>query len=109
MVKALSRKHEVFSHGTAEAVVDAFNPGSFDVALIDLGMPGMSGDALAQTLRASDPKLSTILITGWDIDGTDPRRAHFDFCLKKPFGISVLLSTVAEAIQLRDDRGRDAQ
>ncbi len=105
MVKVLSGKHEVSSHDNAAAVLDEFNSGWFDAALIDLGMPGLPGDALAQTLRSRDATLPTILVTGWDIGETDPRLAHFDFCLKKPFRVPELLSTAAEAIQLRDHRG----
>ena len=42
-----------------------------DLALIDLGLPGMSGWEVAARLRAGRPELPLVLITGWG-DRLDP-------------------------------------
>jgi signal transduction histidine kinase/ActR/RegA family two-component response regulator len=74
----------------------AFRP---EVALLDIGMPGLSGYDVARTLRRDPETASTLLvaITGWGQDG-DRRlamAAGFDAHLTKPAdpaAISVLLN-----------------
>jgi CheY-like chemotaxis protein len=64
-----------------------------DVALIDLMMPGLSGDALLARVRASPGCERTRLVI---ISGMVPLRAGngADAVLEKPFGIDRLLSTL---------------
>ena len=38
---------------------------AFDLALVDLSMPGLSGWEVATGLRAAQPKVSIALVTGW--------------------------------------------
>ena len=104
IVQLLSRKHEVTSRNSAEGPAASITSAGFDAAVIDLGMPGVPGDAFARTLRTLDPTLPMILVTGWDLSPSDPRRAPFDFYLQKPFKGHELLSVAAEAIALRDHR-----
>ena len=85
--------------------LEQFVPGQWDVALIDLGMPGLSGDRVAAEMRAADSSLATILITGWPLAAADPRGSGFDFRLTKPFGLEIMEATVAQAIALHDARG----
>ena len=73
--------------------------------MVDLGMPEMPGDRVAEHLRKVDPHVATVLITGWELDNHDPRRAVFDFHVKKPFdSIDKILNIVASAIRTRDAR-----
>ena len=56
------------------------------IALIDLGMPGMNGFEVAERLRASDKNLVLIAVSGYS--GEDSRRraheAQFDENVVKP-------------------------
>jgi hypothetical protein len=56
-------------------------PGTHDVVLSDLGMSELPGDRLAAELKARDPALALILITGWELPPGAPRREPFDFVL----------------------------
>lgn len=82
----------------------AFEPGKFDVALIDLGMTQMRGDVLEVSLRQADPTLVTVLITGWLLEDDDARATGFDFRIHKPIEMQILLETIQEAMVLRDQR-----
>ena len=63
-----------------------------DVALIDLGMPGMNGFEVAQRLRDANPRLFLVAVSGYS--GAEHRRrareAQFDEFVVKPFGSQAL-------------------
>lgn len=75
------------------------------MAILDLGMPGISGDQVAQRILEMDPAVGRILFTGWELDAEDPRRQAFDFVLTKPLrGLHTLKDLITQAIALRDQR-----
>ena len=100
----LSGSHEIEFARTGPEALARFSKGNFDVALIDLGMPEMSGDQVAEEMRQIDPALVTVLITGWDLDENDPRMRAFDVQIQKPFEVGNLKAIVVQAIELHDDR-----
>jgi signal transduction histidine kinase/ActR/RegA family two-component response regulator len=64
-------------------IFGAFNP---DVALLDLGMPRLSGYEVAKRLRANNSTVLLIAITGWgqSSDRAKSAEAGFDHHLTKP-------------------------
>ena len=87
-----------------------FEPGRYDVALIDLGLPGTPGDQVAREMKNLDPSIVTILITGWELSDEDSRLSAFDFRLKKPFNeLKKVEDAVAKAFKLHQSRiaGKD--
>jgi len=87
---------EVYRGSEVLHMVRDFDP---DVALIDIGMPGMSGYEVARELRQEFGKLRPLLIavTGWkqSSDWILARLAGFDFHLAKPFESAALLALIA--------------
>ena len=67
LLRLLGQNHDVEAVGDGEQALEGFAPGKYDVALIDLGMPGMPGDVVAQRMRRADPALAAVLVTGWGI------------------------------------------
>jgi signal transduction histidine kinase len=57
--------HEVTAAASGEQALELFTPGQYDLLFTDLGMPGMGGAALLAQLRARDPRLIAVVITGW--------------------------------------------
>jgi DNA-binding NtrC family response regulator len=72
---------------------------SFDVALLDLMMPGMSGMEVLQKLRQDCPHLMVIIITGYaTIDSAVEAIKHGAYnYLPKPFTPEALTATVLKA------------
>jgi len=73
---------------------------NFDVVVIDLKLPGMSGDDLVKTVKLSYPGVSVLMMTGHgSIEQGEYRKPEgvFDFLLK-PVDISHLVSKIKEAI-----------
>ena len=80
--------HEVTSVHDGPVALTAFNELKPDVALLDIGMPGLTGYEVARKMRQSNAKtpLTLIAITGWgqDIDKERAFAAGFDHHLTKP-------------------------
>jgi CheY-like chemotaxis protein len=74
-----------------------------DVALIDVGLPGMDGYELARRIRAQPQLQHTVLIaqTGWgrEEDRENSREAGFDHHLSKPIDHQLLEKILAAPIE----------
>ena len=106
----LSDRHEVEIVSDGQEGLERFSPGRFDVVLIDLGLPGMSGDGVAREMKRVDPAVVSVLITGWEMRPDDERLRVFDFQIPKPFDdLDEVEEVVVQAIELHDVRaGRQA-
>ena len=80
---------------------------SFDVIVLDLLMPGISGLEVLRQINEYDPHLPVILLTGHggEREGSDGMRlGAFDY-LMKPVDIDALIVKMNEAIEGRPDTG----
>ncbi len=101
LLAVFQNEHDVDIANTGNEALEYININTYDVALLDLGMPGMSGDVLAGELKKINPHLSIILTTGWKLDDDDPRLAKFDFWIQKPFrGFDKIRNLVQQGIAL---------
>jgi signal transduction histidine kinase len=80
--------HEVTSVHDGPVALTVFGELKPDVALLDIGMPGLTGYEVARKMRQAAPRvhLTLIAITGWgqDIDKERAYAAGFDHHLTKP-------------------------
>jgi two-component system, OmpR family, phosphate regulon sensor histidine kinase PhoR len=86
-----------------EAGLELVNANSFDLALIDVKMPGMGGIELVRRLQQIDPTLVSVMITGYAtletaIEAT--RNGAYDF-LPKPFTPDELMAKVNKGLERR--------
>jgi CheY-like chemotaxis protein/two-component sensor histidine kinase len=74
-----------------------------DVAILDIGLPGMDGYALARQLRASPGGQDVLLValTGWGSDAAkrEAREAGFDHHLTKPVQFDTLEAILAGSLR----------
>lgn len=96
---------EVVAAAGAREAIDHAAAQKFDVALLDIRMPGMDGFDLMGELKVADPDLDVILMTG-SVTDTDQRmsraiREKAFFFLQKPFARDVLLGLVGRCLELR--------
>lgn len=79
--------------------LEALAASRFDVVLLDIGMPGMDGYAVARRIRADETLAAVRLIalTGWGqpTDREISARAGFDAHLVKPVSLESLLALLA--------------
>lgn len=72
----------------------------FDLLITDLGMPGMSGLELAETLHATHPHIPVVLITGLgaELNQTQVSLKEIRSILLKPFQLSELKALIVELV-----------
>ena len=101
-----TKGHEVQSASNgydAVVVAAAFQP---DVAVLDIGLPGIDGYELARTLRATQPHLRLIALTGYGQNAAAAAalEAGFDAHCTKPLTIARLLDQIATLTDTRSVR-----
>jgi CheY-like chemotaxis protein len=89
--------HEVrtaFDGPAGLATAEEFGP---EVAMLDLGMPIMSGYEMGRALRSAGHRCTLVAVTGWDHDAArrKARDAGFDHQLLKPVPESALIEVLA--------------
>ncbi|MGH2777364.1 MAG: response regulator [Actinomycetota bacterium] len=76
--------HHVLPVPSGPEALRVFVPSGFDLVLTNVGMPEMSGWDVAEQIRARDPHVPVIFITGWGLQEEDQARC-------RRLGISALL------------------
>jgi len=95
--------HDVAVAASGEQAVEALARSPFDVALLDVSLPGISGLETFRKLRASSPAVIGVFMTAFGSirSAVDAMRAGgFDY-LTKPFDNDELLLTLERALELQ--------
>jgi len=66
LTKSSATKHTLDAVNRLDAGIEQCDQGSFDVVLLDLGLPDSQGFATVATMRAAVPHLPIIVLTGLD-------------------------------------------
>ena len=93
------------AYESAQAALESYsaNPASFAALVTDLQMPGMSGDTLVQKVRAMNPLMPVILVSG---HANDSARSPFDSygwadeVLTKPLRSDALATSLARLLDV---------
>ncbi|HEY8976721.1 MAG TPA: PAS domain S-box protein, partial [Burkholderiaceae bacterium] len=90
--------HDVATVADGNALLEQVERDRPEVAIIDLGMPGLGGHEVAQRLRATEHGRGMLLVavTGWGGDGDRERslKAGFDAHLVKPVSVESLCALI---------------
>jgi PAS domain S-box-containing protein len=89
--------HAVVSAASGREALELFEREPVDVVVTDLGMPGMTGLALAQELKRRRP-VPVVLLTGWADELDTAATPHIDVLLAKPITRERLVSGLAQAV-----------
>ena len=92
--------HQVIAVDCAEAAIAACERDTFDIALMDLLMPGMTGVEAISNLRQLNPFLAIVIITAYATVDTavDAMKKGADSVMTKPFNADELLMTIKRSI-----------
>jgi CheY-like chemotaxis protein len=101
--------------GIGHEVTEARNGGSalkilergdqFDLLVMDLAMPGLSGAETVRLARRIRPHLKALFCTGYADVSRFEGETGGDVLLRKPFGPDALIEAVQQALQRKPARG----
>ncbi len=102
MSKLLSRRgYDVSAVNDGESAVRAIEDEEYDVAMLDLRMPGMDGIAALKVMKRKRPLMEVIILTGHGSVETGIQGMNigaFDYAMK-PIQISELQEKIDEAFE----------
>ncbi|MEZ5359620.1 MAG: response regulator [Candidatus Zixiibacteriota bacterium] len=84
-----------------DGALEKLRTASYDIAVIDLKLPGMSGNELIGIVKKSYPNLPVIMITGHgsnEVEDSEHPNGAFAY-LQKPIDIATLIKRMKEAIE----------
>jgi len=85
----------------AGPALEILTPGAFDVVLLDLHLPTLSGLAVLQILRERDPNLAVIMLTAYGDVATavEAMQLGAENFLSKPFDLTHLEAVIERALE----------
>ena len=103
----LSAGYEVDAAATGPEGIALFEKNHYDLVFSDLGLPEMSGWDVAKAIRARNPSVPIVLLSGWGIQLDDVRiqECGIDLVLSKPCQMEELLSAVEDVLSKRQVTG----
>jgi len=90
--------YEVLEAGDARGALEHMTNARIDVAITDLGLPDMSGERLAASLRSRSPGLPILFATGRGRED-EPLLTGPSGYLAKPFTMKTLAAALADLAQ----------
>jgi FixJ family two-component response regulator len=96
-----SAGYEARTYESAEAFLQAYEPGTMGCAIVDLRMPEMSGLDLQRELLSREIDLPLVFLSGYATVGeaTEAMKTGAVYFLQKPVDPEELLARVREAVQ----------
>ncbi|HHX39753.1 MAG TPA: response regulator [Armatimonadetes bacterium] len=92
--------YEVLEAATGDDAIALARGTNLDLVLSDIRLPGIDGYELFRRIRALQPEIRGVAMTGY-ADGASQRmalEAGFDCLLRKPFPFNVLLQAIASCL-----------
>jgi len=99
--RVLSNKgYAVISARNGEEALSKLDSEKYDLVFTDIKMPGMSGLEVAERVRASQPWLPVVIVTGYGTDANEARAAAAGVSgfLRKPLSPEMIESSTEEAL-----------
>jgi two-component system cell cycle sensor histidine kinase/response regulator CckA len=87
--------------GASALVTMKDHPGTIDLVLLDMTMPGLTTDEVLRGIRALDPRVPVLLSSGYTLNGAVDhilREGAAQGFLAKPYDLQQLLRSVASAL-----------
>ena len=99
-----SKGYAVITAGDGEEALKKLNSESYDLVFTDIRMPGMSGLEVAERLKASQPWLPVVIVTGYGSEANEARAraAGVSDFLRKPLSPDMIEGSAEKALREQD-------
>jgi len=95
--------YRVWAFPSGEEAFPFIEKQHFDVAIVDVRLPGIGGEAMIDRIKQAEPETQVIMITAFadvEVAVNSIRKGAFDFILK-PFSLEKIHLTIQNAIEAR--------
>ncbi len=103
--RILAPRHEVRGCSSGEEAIEAIKREPYDVAIVDVRMPGLDGFEVTRAIRALRPRTEVVLVTGSVTDLDDKMVRAIEerafYFITKPFSKAVLTSLVTWCLEMQ--------
>ncbi len=101
MLQGLGYEVAVAADGDEAARMYLEEPGRYDLMVLDMDMPRVSGAEAMRRIRASDAQARVLLVSGYSMEGPHGEAPHVGEAafVQKPFSRALLSQAVAEALR----------
>lgn len=98
--------HQVTSAVDGTQALELFAPEKYDFVFTDLGMPGISGWQVAESIKKHAPNMPVVMVTGWgaQLDPEKVKTSGVDRVLTKPFQWVAVRETLTELMTGRSEK-----
>ena len=103
--RVLSNKgYAVISARNGEEALGKLETEKYDLVFTDIKMPGLNGLEVAERVKASQPWLPVVIVTGYGTDANEARAAAAGVSgfLRKPLSPEMIVSSTEEALHESD-------
>jgi len=86
---------------SGEEAIKKVEGNGFQIILMDIKLPGINGTQAFQAIKRFNPKIVTILMTGYSVEVlVKEALAHGAYaCLSKPFSLDEMLTMIKKALE----------
>ncbi len=111
IVKILKRGLElqggfhVDGYTSSQQALDAFKPNMYDLAILDVRMPGLNGFSLCRKMKEIDPAINACFLSAFEIDPDEFKKVfpssgdNIKAIIKKPVTISNLIRKITPVLK----------
>lgn len=90
--------HDVITAGSGEEAIEKVKQGSFDIAFLDIKMPGINGVDTFKEIKKLSPETVVIMMTAFAVKDLikEAIREGAYACISKPFDMDRIIDTIKE-------------
>lgn len=101
------KDYEVETFSDGQSAISGITKGKFDVAFVDLKLPGMGGLEILKKIKEVDPDVEVNIVTAYATDATHANAISLGAMeyLRKPFLMEEIYELVDRALKRRRAKG----
>lgn len=94
----------VDAYSSSQEVLDSFKPSTYDLTILDIRMPGLSGFQLYRAMKKLDPAITTCFLSAFEIHPDEfklvfPSMSEVKTIIKKPVSLNHLLRKITPILR----------
>jgi DNA-binding response OmpR family regulator len=95
----------VDAYSSSQKMLDSFKPSTYDLTILDIRMPGLSGFQLYREMKKLDPAITTCFLSAFEVHTSEfqivfPSMSEVKTIIKKPVSINHLLREITHLLRI---------